>query len=201
MAYLFQQLISKTPDAPSVRDSKVRTDAIDWFRKQALSVKRVNTEKMMSDVEPFKRLQSLSTTSIGKMYMFMYDPKTKANLPYYDTFPLVFPIEYYDDSFLGINLHYLPPVLRARLMDSLYRTINNFKFDKTTKLQVSYKTLKGASKFKLFEPCVKRYLFSHVKSPFVYISPDEWDFALMLPSERFVKAGKNAIWEDSRRMV
>lgn len=201
MSYLFQQALKNNANAPSVSSTAGQKDAIDWFRKQALSVTRVNTNRMIDDVEPFKRLQSLSVNSIGKMYMFFYDPKLKQQLPYYDRFPLVFPIEFYDDSFLGINLHYLPPMLRARLMDSLYSTINNFKFNKTTKLQITYKTLKGAARFKLFQPCIKKYLFSHVKSPFIYVSPDEWDFALMLPSDRFVKAGKNAVWEDSRRMV
>jgi len=27
----------------------------------------------------------------GGMYMFLYDPKTKAKLPYFDRFPLIFP--------------------------------------------------------------------------------------------------------------
>lgn len=200
MSYLFQQLTKNNPGT-SVRDAVGRTDAIDWFRKQALSVSRVNAIRMVDEAEPFKRLQSLSQTSIGKMYMFVYDPKLKQQLPYYDKFPLVFPIEFYQDSFLGINLHYLPPVLRAKLMDNLYTTINNFKFNKTTKLQLSYKILKGAARFKLFQPCIKKYLFTNVRSPFVYVSPDEWDFALMLPSDRFAKANKNAVWEDSRGMV
>lgn len=168
--------------------------ARDWFREKALSVKRMNDRKIVDTKEPFRRLQAISQNSIGKMYMFVYDPKTKDELPFYDTFPLIFPIEFYGDSFLGINLHYLPPMLRAKLMDALYGTINNKKYNKTTQLVIGYKILKSAARFKLFQPCVKKYLMSHVGSAFIYISPDEWDFALMLPTERFQKATKQQVW-------
>jgi hypothetical protein len=125
----------------------------------------------------------------------------KEILPYYDTFPLVFPIELYKDGFLGLNLHYLPPVTRAKLMDALYENINNKKYDSTTKLRISYQILAGAARYKYFKPCIKRYLFSHVGSPFVYVAPDEWDFALMLPTERFEKANKQTVYRDSLASV
>ena len=73
------------------------------------------------------------------MFMFIYDPKHKDTLPFYDTFPLVFPIEIYSDSFLGINLHYLPPVLRAKLMDALYTTANNNKYNEYKLINISIK--------------------------------------------------------------
>ena len=44
---------------------------------------------------------------VGKMYMFTYDPKWKADLPYYDTVPLVVIAEPTAQGFSGINFHYL----------------------------------------------------------------------------------------------
>ena len=55
----------------------------------------------------------------GRMNMFFYDTKYKKTLPYYDTFPLVLPLEFYSDGFLGINFHYLPIPLRIKLLDGL----------------------------------------------------------------------------------
>jgi len=46
---------------------------------------------------------------LGKMYFFVYNPKHKITLPYYDMFPLVLPIERYSNGFLGINFHFLAP--------------------------------------------------------------------------------------------
>jgi len=154
----------------------------------ALGVQSVDTEKLIDTKEPFKRILKLSETSVGKMYMFVYDPKTKDKLPYYDMYPLIFPIEYYNDGFLGLNLHYLPPGARAKLMDALYDTINNNKQNKTTKLRISYDILSSVKRYAYFKPCIKRYLFGHVRSNFLYIAPDEWNIALMLPTQKFVKS-------------
>jgi hypothetical protein len=199
MTKLFQEILQDSKKAGS--KSPTTKQAIDWLRKQALQVKTANPKSLIDDAGPFKRLSNISQNSIGKMYMFSYDPKHKDILPYYDNYPLIFPVEMYSDSFLGINLHYLPPMLRAKLMDALMSTINNKKYDKTTKLVMSYQILKSASKFKYFEPCLKKYLFNHVKSPFVYIAPDEWNIALMLPTERFVGASKSQVFKDSTSMV
>lgn len=162
-------------------------NSVDWFRKRALEVNKVDTRALINTNEPFKRIVKLSETSVGKMYMFTYDPKLKMKLPYYDVYPLIFPINYHQDGFLAMNLHYLPPMLRAKLMDSLYTLLNNDKRDKTTKLKITYDILQSSAQFKYFRPCVKRYLFDHVRSNFLYIAPDEWDIALMLPTYKFVK--------------
>jgi hypothetical protein len=197
MATLFSDMLKGSPSELK-RGSE---EAIDWFRTQALKVRKFDDKKILQTSQPFRRLQMLSENSIGKMYMFVYDPKHKDSLPYYDTFPMIFPVEFYGDSFLGINLHYLPPVARARLMDALYSTINNDKYDKTTLLRISYQILKGASRFKYLEPCLKKYLLSQVGSPFIYNAPDEWDYALMLPTERFQKANKSKVFKESLSMV
>ena len=135
------------------------------------------------------------------MYHFMYDPKTKKDLPYYDRFPLIFMVKAAKGGFYGINLHYLPPALRAKLMDSLYDITNNKRYDDTTKLKITYDVLNSASKYKYFKPTFKHYLTAHVRSKFMEINADEWDTALFLPTERFEKAKKTKVWADSRKMI
>ena len=138
---------------------------------------------------------------IGRMYHFMYDAKHKKTLPYWDRFPLVIPIETYSDGFLGMNFHYLNPRMRAKLMDALYRTITDKSLNERAKLRVSYSLLAGASKYKFFEPTMKRYLYSHVRSRFLQIDPKEWAIALFLPTERFQKATSNKVWSDSKKII
>jgi hypothetical protein len=129
-------------------------------------------------------------TVIGKMYFFYYDPKFKKILPIYDRFPLVFPIEGYPDGFLGLNLHYLSIEERQFLLNLLQSFSNNKKYDETTRLKLSYdlltksKTILGA-----IRPCIKRYLFGHVQSPFIEIHAHEWDKVIELPVELFVRKG------------
>lgn len=198
MAVRFSDIASSGKKAGVKIGSK---EAIDWFRAKALAIRSANPKLIISKSPKIKRKTSIGPGSMGQMFLFSYDPKGKETLPFYDTYPLVFPIEYYGDSFLGLNMHYLPPVLRARLMDALYDTINNNDYDEGTMLKISYKILAGASQFSYFKPCVKKYLFNHVGSSFMYINPDEWDIALMLPTERFAKASKSQVWADSRSKV
>ena len=89
---------------------------------------------------------------------------------------------------MGINLHYLPLIYRAKLMDALYDTTNNDAFDKSTKLRLNYSILDKAAKFRYFKPCVKHYLSEQVRSRFLYVYPSEWDIALFLPTQRFIGA-------------
>ena len=100
-----------------------------------------------------------------------------------------------------MNLHYLPPTLRARLMDALYDLSSNNRYDESTRLKLSYDILNSAAKFKFFKPTIKMYLNKHVRSRFLLIDSVEWDMALFLPTERFEKAGKSTVWADSRRMI
>ena len=173
--------------------------AREWYRSAA--------GKLMSNITPgvFEKrtdeARKVSSMEFGYMYAFKYDPKTKNDLPYYDTFPLIFPVRMDSDGFLGINFHYLPPVLRAKLMDALYSTLTNKKYDDTTKLKISYSILQSASKYRFFKPMLKKYLRSHVRSQFLEVQVNEWDIAIFLPTESFRKADTGRVWEDSRKKI
>ena len=134
----------------------------------------------------------------GRLNMFFYDPKLKAKLPYYDTFPLVLPLEPYSDGFLGINLHYLPMTLRLQLLDNLVDYSNNTKFDESTRLAVDYSKLK---KLSIIKPTLKRYLAGRVKTQFRRIDADEFTVAALLPVQRFKKASASEVYADSRKMI
>lgn len=171
-------------------------EARNWLRQKAAEVRSVNPKATI------QQGPTLSSRILpGNMYLFAYDPKTKEELPYYDRFPLVFPFRKVKDGFYGINMHYLPPLLRAKLMDALYDTVNNDKMDETTRLRINYRILTSAAKFRFFEPCVKHYLNNHVKSRFLKVDPTQWDVALFLPLERFAKANKLKVYADSKKKI
>ena len=131
----------------------------------------------------------------GRMNMFIYAPKFAKKLPYYDTFPLVLPLERYSDGFLGINLHYLPIPLRIGLLDRLVDFSNNEKFDETTVLDLSYSTVKS---IRAVKPTIHKYLSGYVRSRFRRIDADEFTIATLLPVQRFKKASANEVWKESR---
>ena len=174
--YNFQQMNESNKNITS-RDIN---DANKWFADQAGQLNSTETD-------PFKMFKDVGAPTIGKMYLFIYDPKHKAKLPFYDMYPLTFPFEFKKEGFLALNLHYLPPRARASLMQALHTIANNDKYNESTKLNISYGLLKqSASRFSGFENCIKSYLFGQLKSSFRYVKPADCDKALLLPLQRWV---------------
>lgn len=138
---------------------------------------------------------STPVSLMGNMFFFRYDAKYKEVLPYWDKFPLVIPIEFYPDSFLGINLHYLGYSERAVLLDKIASVSGAKYIDEGAKLRATYQMVKESTKFREVQPCIKKYLYSHVKSQFVKVEPKQWEVAIFLPVQQFVGAKAEDIWE------
>ena len=164
-----------------------------WLRAKVKELKPTS-DGLMTDRQRLK-----NKSMIGRMYFYFYDPKTKDSMPYYDRFPLVIPIERYNDGFLGLNLHYIHPKNRMILLDKLSDTISNDTYDENTKLKINYRYLAAASKVFEATPCIKRYLFTQIESRFLEITADEWDIAALLPVESFVGASTSKVYADSRK--
>jgi len=198
MAILYQTFLKKlmANTGPKFRSSIKRVRV--WFRQQAKQLQSASAlEALDADTGQLKKRKYMAKSNIGDMAMFLYDPKWKKILPYYDTVPVIFMIEQYPDGFLGINLHYLPHKERAMLMDALYNDKLINKVTEKQKFILSYQILKNATKLKYFKPCVKRYLYKHVRSKIKVIEPQSWDMVLFLPLERFKKATREQVWKDS----
>lgn len=175
-----------------------------WMRDQAKKIKVGEDPIAYIKSHDWSRGFKRRALYPGFMYQFEYDAKNKDDpkkLPYWDRFPLIFPIEMYGDGFLGINLHYLNRPTRARLMDALYTLAMNKKYNDNQRLAISYGILRSSAKFAPFKPCVKRYLSAHVRSNFFKIPAENWDIALFLPTERFVRKPKTYVWAESAKMM
>jgi len=194
MANVFADLLTKGA-AQGMVPSKA-SDARSWFRKQAQSINTATTSTVTGDKSIIKK-----ELEVGGMFFFRYDAKLKKELPYWDAFPLIFPVETGNDGFYGLNFHYLPYTLRARFMDALYTLVSDKNITASTKMQLTYNLVRGVSKAPYYKACLKYYLNSHVKSNFYYIDPTKWDIALFLPVESFQKASRAKVFADSIRKV
>jgi hypothetical protein len=134
---------------------------------------------------------------MGKLYYFFYDAKGKEDLPYYDRFPLVLALEHYQDGFLGLNLHYLPIKYRVAFLSKLLAYASYDDNDDIKRLRVTYDILNASKRFREFKPCIKQYLFSHVKSKILTVQPNEWEVATFLPVQQFKGAPVNRVWQES----
>ena len=173
-------------------DAKGRPKSTQWYKDKIKEFGTPGAQQLIRDGKRDNR------PFYGKLNMFFYDPKFKKKLPYYDTFPLVLPLETYSDGFLGVNLHYLPIPLRIKLLDRLVDYSNNTDFDESTRLVVDYSKLKN---IKLIKPTIHKYLAGHVRSQFRRIDADEFTVATLLPVQRFKKASSKEVWAESRGMI
>ena len=165
-----------------------------WFRQRAKDLRGINRKALQRELPTGGDI-------VGTMQMFFYDPKTKDTLPYYDTFPLVVIVGPAEKGFYGLNLHYLPPMLRAKMLDGLM-DIASSKRSPNAKFEITYETLKSTSKLKFFKPCFKHYLASNVRGGFAQVPAPEWEIATFLPVASFKKIPNPlTAYKDSRKMI
>lgn len=164
-----------------------------WLKNKIRELK-LDSSRLMRERDNMK-----FQTFVGRMYFFFYNPKTKEKLPYYDIFPLVIPLEKYKDGFLGINLHYVNPKIRFKILENLSNTLNNSKLDETTRMRINYDYVKNISSINMIKPCLKRYLTQNVGSKFLHIDSSEWHLAALLPFEAFMKQPKSKVFSDSEK--
>ena len=165
MATVFDKILDKTTGPKSY----------DWYRKQVRSMTTPGARSLINKGKATLR------PKYGIMNLFGYDPKHKEKLPYYDTFPLIFPLEPAKGGFIGLNFHYLPPLARVRFLRSLANTTNNNKFDKSTRYRINWRNNEFMRK------TAKHYLFNHVRTSFLNITAEEMAIAIFLPVARFKK--------------
>lgn len=191
---LFQQLEAEAFRAGITPRTQ---ESMDWFRKRAHDIRRLNRGNIMKD----DQLSLQNRQVVGKMFFWFYDPKHKETLPYYDGFPLGIIVGRAKGGFYALNLHYLPPLIRARFLDELLSITNNKKFDETTKFKMSYELLNSTTKLKEFKPCFKHYLTKHVRSRFALIPPSDWEIATFLPAADWQKKSPREVYKFSRELI
>ena len=165
---------------------KTGNEPYTWYRNRIKELGVPNTAELLRSGKLNRRPHGIDRGNIVNLNMFIYSPKFAKKLPYYDTFPLVMPLEKYDNGFLGLNFHYLPYALRARLLDAAGQDELNVQEVKRSRLT---------------KPTIKRYLYGYVKSMFLKIENEDNLTAIMLPVQRFKKASDTQVWSDSRKMI
>ena len=165
MATVFDKILDKTTGPKSY----------DWYRKKVAAMTTPGARSLIRQGKATLR------PKYGIMNLFGYDPKHKERLPYYDTFPLIFPLEPAKGGFIGLNFHYLPPLARVRFLRSLANTTTDKKFDKSTRYRINWRNNEFMRK------TAKHYLFNHVRTSFLNITAEEMAIAIFLPVARFKK--------------
>ena len=173
-------------------------DSMKWMKEKIEEIRNPSSIPRGIAQEAFRKDKRFV---LGRLYCFYYDPLGKAEMDYYDRFPMVLALEKYNDGFLGLNLHYLPYKYRlaflSKLMDYTVRNDDN----DVMKVRITYDILNASRRFKEFKPCLKKYLFNYTQSQILAVQPNEWDIAAFLPIQQFRKASVNEVWQDSLQEI
>jgi hypothetical protein len=138
-----------------------------------------------------------SKPKIGQLYTYLYNPKTKDKLPYYDIVPLVIPVQYTNNGFYGLNFHYLSLPERNKLLNIILPFSQK---SETSKKKSSYAKLVSLASG-IWSPCCKRYLWSHIRTKFVNIPQEDWYEIIKMPVISFQKATTKEVYRQTKRMM
>ena len=197
MESLLERLESETPS--ELRERSL--ESLRFFQQRVRNLK-ISSEAFykQSDLQKAKRLLE------GRMYTFFYDAKTKKKLPYWDRFPLVIILDLREDGFTGLNLHYIPPRYRVRLLYELYKYVildddDMAEEEMRMRIKMTYKLIDGISKLKMYKPCFKRYLTTQIEGRALEITPNYWDTMAMLPLAQWQKEKVRTVYSESIRKI
>ena len=157
-----------------ILDTTTGPKSYDWYRKKVNSMTTPGAKSLINKGKATLR------PKYGVMNLFGYDAKHKATLPYYDKFPLIFPIEPAKGGFIGINFHYLPFGARVAFLKQLSKYASDDNFDNKTRYMIDWVNNP------YFRKTTKRYLNSQVRTSFLNVPADEMAIAIFLPVARFV---------------
>ena len=102
---------------------------------------------------------------MGDLVFFGYNPQFAQNYEFWDVQPLAVVMGFYQEGFLGCNLHYINPDYRDVIATSLLNTKGESPVPKNS---------------------VHKYLWSNMRTIFKVPKEEDWAAISLLPTEQFI---------------
>lgn len=136
----------------------------------------------------------------GQIFTYSYHPKHAETLPYYDRFPLILFLDVQKNgNLLGLNLHYLNPVIRSRILGKLIGTVASNVIRHDNRIKITYGMVKELAAYKPLQFAIKSYIPRNIAGKMVRIPPIAWSHAVVFPSQLFVGKSDGSIWKEAVR--
>ena len=184
-------------DETRSEDFQKHLTAVQWLKQE------VGNAYKRSDIDIGNRGDKTLITG-GDFFLYQYHAKHKETLPYWDKYPVVFPMARPKAGhFHGINMHYLPLKYRTILMTALQKRLDKAKY----RAAIFRNTIRKDEYQHIIKPAIKQYLTSNIRSFVVKVKREQWNMVLYLPLARFVKGKYNQaipyqkVWRDSTRTI
>ena len=192
---LSEELDGMTPG----KATRLGKEAIEWYKDRVKGASSASISMIMYG----KR--GIDTFYPGQLFTFRYQSKLfeEGSLPYFDAAPLVIALgQNRYGNLEGLNLHYLPPHVRLRILSYLVKTIGDAGAEKLrhdTKLfRISYAAAQNIAALRPLEFALKSYIPDRIFSKPVRVQPREYKHAIALPYQQFVGASSRKVWSDGK---
>jgi hypothetical protein len=147
------------------------------------------------DIPTIKKSKRLK---LGNLYLFGYDAKTKAKLPYWDMLPLVVLFGYKAPYMIGVNAHYIPFTFRVQLLKELNKKMANGNRLKYKDIQRAWKAARIPKGY--YYLAIRKYLISHIQTNIkVFEGEDNWAPVAAKVLPKFKKKSNSQVIKDIQR--
>lgn len=142
-----------------IREAGKKNRSGDWYTGR---LRQYLGELQRDDIN----LRDTGGIEVGRMYFFIYGANTP-KLSFFDRQPLTYitEVNYNQNYFIGINLHYANRQIREGLAKSLINKSDTVGVPRNT---------------------IHRYFFSGVLGGFLKVPEKDWPSVAILPTEKFV---------------
>lgn len=189
------------------KGAQIRTDhkdAIEFFKRRVSKDTRFGKGRIneLFKKQYYKQIDPEALFT-GRMYLFNYQAEMD---DLWDALPLTFMFGRYksNDGFTilqGLNLHHLPPTLRAKLLLELLKLKTSKGKSEKTRLKLSWQMIKSVSKSKAYMACVRSYRIDRIKSNMAEIGYNSWSVVTFLQIARFVQGNRKQAYADSLNKI
>ena len=165
-------------------------NAVQWFKDSIRGLKKNQIGKQQDYLTIIKNnKRNVKTTLRGQVLLFQYRPKDKPK--FYDRFPLIIVLDFKGRNLLGLNLHYVPPLDRLRLLALMNTLIFNKNESNFQKTRIRILSLLNKQIFaKYLGTAVNYYTVENIVGKPKITTPEEWTHFAFLPLFRGINPTK-----------
>lgn len=158
-----------------------KQSAFQWFKEALKSIKPNQAGKPADYTELLSNnKKTIKRRLIGQVLLFKYRASEKTK--FYDQFPLVIVLGFDKGNIQGLNLHYVPPIDRIKLILMMNSLLFNEKEKDIQKIRVKILSLINKKIFaKYIGSVVNTYSVKNIQGKPKITSPKEWSYFAFLP--------------------
>ena len=164
--------------------------AMDWLRDSIRGINKTQKGKP-GDYTDFLRdkERNVKRKLIGQVLLFAYKPTSRVKV--YDRYPLVIVTGFSGSGFTGINLHYIPPSDRLKMVLLMSNMLYNQKENDPQKMRIRVLSLFNKKIFtKYYGTVFNNYSVANIMGKPKITTPEEWVNFAFLPVFKGINPAK-----------